>query len=519
VATRLMDITRRANTAVEQATGKRWNIAHVLVGLAIFGLAGVYGLALAEGFSFTYLLIGPIALVGLWMIFMIPEYAALALCGLRWGFIFDSFDRALKIQSPAIPLAALLLIVILALRFGPAKRKLVADPIAWLLVLYFGWVCLGLWYTEYPRVVEVRISDFAKDVLISLVIMNLITAPAVFERTLWLMIGITAVFSTLTIYQEVTQTYDNTYWDLAKVKIAIIVEGLADRPRAAGPLGDPNFYGQILLMGLPLAMWLIFNARTNFGRFAGVYTVIATLAAIGITYSRGTLLALGVVVLAYFFFFGFSARHLLFIIPVMIAAVMFAPPELTARLSTLSAFAGDGGATMADNSFQRRTVEVTMAFNMFLDHPIIGIGADNYRPYYPIYIREYGSPVESVERNAHSYYLEVAAEHGLIGLGLVFGMIWLSIKRIRQAHRDFLAIGNMRWANMATYYLIGCIGYLTTAVILHGDYPRLLWIQMAMSVAIGQAGKIALAEHEAAEKLAAPPVVQAPGQPMGVAAT
>ena len=492
---KLIDYTRRLNGVLIATSDGRWDLARVLVGMSILILGMLYGMILATGVSLVYALVPLIAAVGLWMVFAAPEYAALALCGLRWGFVFDAFDRSLKIQSPAVPLAILLLIIMLSLRFGPQKRKLVSDPIAWLIVFYLIYVCMGIWYADFTGPVQGRIGDFIKDVLICLVIMNFLVSPVLFERTIWLIVGVAALLATLTIYQEVTQTYDNSYWDLARVKIAFIVDGQADRPRAGGPLGDPNFYGQIPVLAFPFALWLIFNGKTWLGKLGGGYALLVLLGAIGLTYSRGTFLAFAVALLVYFIYFGFNPRYLLFMLPMAVAAYLAAPSDLKNRLSTLTELVpSNQTTTVSDTSFLGRSVEVAIALNMFLDNPILGVGADNYRPHYISYIREYGSAVEDKERNAHNFYLEIAAEHGVIGLSMVLSMIVLAFQYAHQARQSFLAAGNRRWADLSACFQISFIGYLITAIFLHGDYPRLFWIALALAVGLRQAGQQCLAE-------------------------
>ena len=43
---------------------------------------------------------------------------------------------------------------------------------------------------------------------------------------------------------------------------------------------------------------------------------------------------------------------------------------------------------------------------MFLDHPVLGVGSDNFVEHYTTYIREYGGVLKDEMRNAHNYYLE-----------------------------------------------------------------------------------------------------------------
>ncbi len=85
-------------------------------------------------------------------------------------------------------------------------------------------------------------------------------------------------------------------------------------------------------------------------------------------------------------------------------------------------------ATLGDASFQSNSERMLMwqsAWNMFLDHPVLGVGAQNYEYQYQ---NHYISPLakERGQMHAHSIVFQVLAEQGLIGFGafcLLFGVI------------------------------------------------------------------------------------------------
>lgn len=500
---------RRLGLAIEAASH---NNPQLLSGLAAAAIALIglgYGALLGAGVPFLFLLVVPLALIGVWLTFSLPEYAALALLGFRWGFIFDAFDQSLRIQSPSLPLAAVLLVV---LAFQVARRRVERprfDPILLLLLIYLLYVAFGVWYATFPQLVTDRVSDFSKDILYTLVVAFWLIRPGVLEGSVWLLVAVGGLLGTLTVFQEVTQTYDNTYLSLARVKIAFIIEGVEDRPRAAGPVGDPNFYGQQLVVLLPLAIWWVLHARNLLARGAAVYSTLAILAGIGLTYSRGALLAVAVMGLVYVLLFKIRVRYLLFLIPLAVLAFAVAPPELKARFGTLNEiFAGSSGGDIEafeDNSLENRSRHVIIGLNMFLDSPIIGKSADHFKAFYIDYAIQLGlSPDNDANRNAHNYYLEVLVEHGLIGLGLVTAMMVLCYRRFGEARRTFASLGDQRMADLGGFFQIGFIGYAITAIFLHGDFPRFLWLLVGVAVAFASCARDQRADAGAALPAPAP---------------
>jgi putative inorganic carbon (hco3(-)) transporter len=493
----LIYVRQLSGQALEVAAQHRQRLMTIGGLIAIGAIATLYGLLLSTGISMIYLLIVPIGLIGLWMVFMLPDYATMALFAFRWGFIFDSLDSSVGIQSPALPLTILLLIV-LAVQSSRRQRAFVNDPILWVLLAYFLHVSFGVWYATYPNLVTDRMNDFSKDIFYTIVIMNFLINPRVIENTIYLTVACGALLGFLTIFQEVTQTYDNTYWDLAKVKIAFIVEGVEDRPRASGPLGDPNFYGQQLLVLVPLGLWWVIHARNLLMRLIAIACLAMVAAGVGLSYSRGALLAIAVMFAFYFVYFRVQFKYLAYLVPMFVVAFIVAPPELKDRFSTLTQFfQTEESGQVLDNSFEERSRYLVVGRNMILDSPLIGLGADHFKANFTTYILELGqSPDRDTNRNAHNYYLEVTTEHGLIGLALVSTMLIMSVRRFHGARKDFHKAGDARMSDLSGFLLVALIGYMFSAISLHGDFPRFLWMSIGLAAAVGFAGREALAQHQ-----------------------
>jgi O-antigen ligase len=70
---------------------------------------------------------------------------------------------------------------------------------------------------------------------------------------------------------------------------------------------------------------------------------------------------------------------------------------------------------------------------MFSEHPWLGVGIGNYEPVYPAYaLPRWDEPLG----HAHNYYLNIAAETGLVGLSAylilwsaVFWQAWQAVRR------------------------------------------------------------------------------------------
>lgn len=457
-----------------------------LLALAALILSVLYGVSLGLSISPLVLIAAPLALLVAVLTLVRPQYAAAVLLAVEWGFIADILVHFHGVPSITKMLVVGLASILVWQRFTGRRVPLLYDPIIWWMLAYWVITCLGLWYAREPDRTMFMVIDVAKQLVMFTVLTNLLRTAKSFELAVWLLLGVAALLGTLTVYQEATHSYHMDFGGLARMEIGQITEDLQDRPRAGGTTGSPNPYALQLLVLVPIGLWAMLHGGTLLRRAAGGYATAAALAGIGLSFSRSMYIGLAVVLLAYALYIRLSPRYLLLVVPLMGVLFSVAPPELTARLTSLEMLLpSEGNVGIRDEaSFKGRSVEMLMAVLMFVDHPILGVGGANYPAWYPEYIRATGSPVRDRERTPHSYYLEIAAEHGLIGFVIWSGILLLVWLRLSRARRLFRAAGQHRIAELASALQLGYLGFLVGSLFLHAAYPQFFWLQVGMAVAL-----------------------------------
>ena len=479
-----------------------------LILAATLAASALYGIALALDMSPALLLAAPLVLVAAFVTLYRPDLAAVGMVCISWGLLSDVAVKYHGAPSILKPLIAVLVVLLLWRRFTSERIPFVYDPAIWLSLAFLLCVSLGIWYARDADRTLNRTIDLVKDVLLMFVAINLLRTPKVLRLTIYGLLAVGALLGTLSTVQEVTHTYSSNYGGLAQMRIAFIADGIADRPRASGTSGDPNTYGQPMVVLVPLGLWAMLFNRTLAGKLTAGYATTAILAGIGLSFSRSMLLALAVALALYAIYIRLNPRLLLLAVPLMALLLMFAPPEFTARLNTFKFLLEGESGIRSDGALKGRSSEGLMGIYMFADHPILGVGAGNSQVYYPQYIRENGSPVEDEERQTHNYYVEIAAEHGLIGLSLWGGLLVLAWRRQSRARRLFAASGDTMMAGLAAALQCSFAGYLVSAVFLHGVFPQYMWIQVGLAIAMAT---VAARQAAAQPTLAAAP--QAAVQP------
>ena len=229
--------------------------------------------------------------------------------------------------------------------------------------------------------------------------------------------------------------------------------------------------------------------------------------AIFFTYSRGALLALVGMFAFYAILHAPTLRkrpgHVVALLAILAAVAVMAPALYFERAQELIAILpGHGGASQsADPAIRGRFGEMAVAWQMFLDHPLLGVGTGNYTPHFQEYNLRLHLMPRGEPREAHSLYLEIAAERGLLGLSVFVALLALLGKAVIRARRRFLEGGGVDYANMAGALGVGWIGYGITALFLHDAYPHYFWLLVGVTLALPQ-----VAEYEGGGSvLSAPP--------------
>jgi O-antigen ligase len=256
--------------------------------------------------------------------------------------------------------------------------------------------------------------------------------------------------------------------------------------RLSGPIGEENFFGQIMAVLIPVAAGLAFTAR---GSQRWLYWIAALLICGGMamTYSRGTMVAI-VLVVPFALLFGFLRLRQFAVIALCCVLVVSASPYLAKRVTSIGEAAmqslglSAGGFRNTDGALRGRATEMQAAALMFLDNPVFGVGPGMAPKYYPEYAVLVGGKVRGDNRRTHSLYLQLAAETGIIGLIAFLGMIAVLLWPLDRARRRLQESDRQFWGLVCGMEL-AIIVLLATSLFLHASYIRYFWMLLALAFA------------------------------------
>jgi hypothetical protein len=461
----------------------------------------VVGSAASVGFLLSglpiLLLVMAIALIAL--TFVSPE--AVALLGISVLYLNLPGIAVTVHHLPSVVAASALLLLVapLLVRILLGGEAVLVDRPLLLIVAFLGAVLLSLFAVQDQAAASAWLVTFlVEGLLLYFLVLNLFRTLASLRRALDVLMLCCALLGGLTLYQEVTHSYAHQFGGLAQRNLERDDVSLEKKDpfrdpnkivlsnRSGGPVGGANRYAQILIVLLPLVYFRMRTHRTLPFRLFCAACGALILAGALLTYSRGGFVGLVALLAMLTWMRGIRLREVGLFAGLAALAVVVMAPGFILRVQTLQGVSGiaqESQRAESDEVILGRLTEMMAAFNVFLDHPVVGVGPGQYLPVYSqTYMNDPDIALRhiTVERRAHTLYFELAAETGILGIVTFFAVVvliqvrlWRTWRRWRGRRPDL--------AGLAGGFFLAIVGYLVTAVFLQLAYQRYYWLLLGLA--------------------------------------
>lgn len=427
----------------------------------------------------------------------------------EWGLlalVFMSYTRFSDVMvrngapSTAQPFLALLfLIIFLRWALYNQKPEPWLKPAAWIFVYGMVGVATFLYADDVLRVKNGVVAYF-KDAIIVVVVVMMMRSPKMLHRAMWALLFAGIFMASITTWQQLTGTFENDYLGFAKAGKMQIVSGVEDDYRIAGPIGDPNFYSQVILTLIPLGMDRLWNEKNKKLRWFAIWQLSVCMASIFFSFSRGAFLSLAVSSFIMFVRRPPKPLSVIIIIALGFVVIPTLPASYIARLETIpEAIPGLAKEDVRNEaSFRGRSSAQQAGLRMFWANPIFGLGVGNFGNHYQEYARDLGLDNSRWDQAPHNMYLEILTEKGLFGLSVFGAMIWMLFRDMNKARKKFREINMDDFDNLVFGFQAGLVGYMFAGIFLQLSYPRFFWILIAIAYAIPNVANKAYEEYREA---------------------
>jgi putative inorganic carbon (HCO3(-)) transporter len=351
---------------------------------------------------------------------------------------------------------AIAVLTVVGCFFSAARVSLKVTGLTILVAIFSAWISLTTAFAPSPDVSEPLWDRNIKTMVLLFMIMALITNRAKLQGLVWILVISLGYFG---------------------VKGGAFMVLTGGNFIVFGPshsmIEDNNALALALVMTLPLMNYLRLHTPHKFVRLGLVGAMLMTLAAAIGSYSRGGLIALGVMLV--FLWLRGRAKLATAVLAVMavVTAWVFMPDKYADRIGTINELQND-------DSFRGRMDAWEVALGVASDR-VMGAGFDGPRQgaiwtqYLP----------EAEPRASHSIYFMVLGEHGFIGLAIYLSIClaaWLNLARIIKLTRnrpDLLWAGDLGRAIQAAM-----VGFMVGGAALPMAYYDGFLVSIAMTACL-----------------------------------
>jgi len=260
----------------------------------------------------------------------------------------------------------------------------------------------------------------------------------------------------------------------------------AGRYRIWGPpesnLADNNFVGVAMVMIIPLCFFLKNSFEKKWQTYGVLIIGFASLISAVLTYSRGALVGLVALGIAYLL----QTRHkiVIFIMFIIIVGIGYnvLPSIWFERMDTIETYQEDASANQRIDSWW-------FCYNLARTR-LLGGGFDCFTPeLYYLYAPNPEINIKQKEdgtleaHTAHSIYFQVLAEHGFIGLSIYMICILSIIFSMRKLDKISKKLPNAGWiSDYSRAFIVSIIGFMACAAFVSRAYFELFWVIYAAAI-------------------------------------
>ena len=262
--------------------------------------------------------------------------------------------------------------------------------------------------------------------------------------------------------------------------------GTADgAARLEGGAGDPNYLAASIVASSIVAVSLLALRIGLSARWLIAAALVTLIAGLVLSGSRGGFLAAGAGVLAAFVVFKYRRAYVLAATAVILGIGALAFLNVPDAWDRVTDFNEDNG---------RSSLWIVGA-RMWEDHPVGGVGLNNFVVHSADYVREPGTLENTelvVERPhvPHNTYLQILAEAGIVGLALFIAFCFGCVRAAILAARRFESRGEWGLGALTRGIVVASLSILAASMFLSAATDKRLWLLLALGpVLLGLASR------------------------------
>jgi O-antigen ligase len=367
--------------------------------------------------------------------------------------------------SPKVAVAVMGVITVsVLLEFVRGRSYRAPDSaFSWSSVLLFMIALQSMLWAHYMGDSLAAFSKLAKALLLTVLVVQLIETPEQLRsmgRLIFAGALATIIFGVVNLKLGVKQD--------------INIFGGVNVIRFMGTHTNPNYAAAFMTSALPVGVFFVKHGRGRLAKAAAAVGVVTIVVGVFSTYSRAALLSLAAVALGILVREVRSRKAYSIVLVVLLVGLILTPRFYWARVL---AIADLSQAIRRDWSFFLRYSAMSEAWELFLRHPFLGVGLNNF-----------------LDRSATGFFVRIGTHNMylslLTGVGLVGFFTYLAVQI--SVMRDLVSGWRHRWSperywlgDFSYYLLLALVSTLLSGFFADLEFHYMIWIPISCALVVG----------------------------------
>jgi len=445
-------------------SGTIWKLVLVLFSVAIgIGLAFAPPLIVAALAGVVFYL---------FLLYYYPYLGILAYLVVEYARLQTMYPVLISLQLGKVVVLATLLMWGFHL-ISSRRWQFCSERLNWIMLLWLLVIGLSAAFASNTKVALAGFTDFSRYLVIYFLIVNLVDSAPKFQGFIWVLLLLN-----LKLSQHQIRAYLAGY-EMTGGSAEFVQRGVS---AGSGFFGNAGDFSVAMVVVAPLAIYLLKSVKSVYLKLLSFAMLIAFIVSIMRGGTRGAALALFLVALVYWL----KSKHKLvgvLLLALFIFVYWAATPEsLKQRYVSGTRFGQDPTATFRLSLWKA-------GLKMFIDHPILGVGINNFPDQYAQNYLPEGQ--ESAFWAPHNIFVQALSETGILGFLCLLATLFLIYKNNHES-RKILEEGNPKnqtLINMLHALDISLVGFIVSGSFLTVLYYPHLYIIMSLSVCLSQIAK------------------------------
>jgi putative inorganic carbon (hco3(-)) transporter len=291
--------------------------------------------------------------------------------------------------------------------------------------------------------------EFGKCCVLLFTTMTLVNNPRRLRRMMWVIVVSAAIFCVHGIMQV------RTGYGFANIEpFGSFFDG-DFRVQGTGMFSDPNDFAMLYVVAIPFVFTFLQTETLVSGKFFVAASFPAMLYVLYYTQSRGGVMGLGAMLLAYVWFSTRKTILRILVASAVLGAVVAFGPERARE----SVYEGSAGGRIVQWGYG----------NQFLkQNPLFGIG--------------YGRWLDYSDQVAHNSFVTCYGELGLFGYSFWFSLLWLVLQSVHRIAR--LTPLDRSTRRLAVGLFAALVGFYASAFFLTRTYNPFLYLMLGLGIGL-----------------------------------